>query len=209
MCTEMLTPDHSPPGFPSPAQHQHTTKSHRVLACVTCQLRKVKCDRQTPCSNCTKAGIQCVSAALVPRQRRRRFAEKDLLDRLRHYERLLHQNNIPFEPLHPEAATDRMVKNSEADLPSAMRQASLVGSQSIEDQAMPKAQYVLHIATRCCKTSFAIRSASLQRRGALPAFYVVIVEPEDYLRCSGCFAHLKLIAHELLQRLVLLCFTYD
>jgi hypothetical protein len=146
MSTEMLTPDYSPPGFPSPAQHQPTTKSHRVLACATCQQRKVKCDRQTPCSNCTKAGIKCVSAALVPRQRRRRFAEKDLLNRLRHYERLLHQNSIPFEPLHPDAASDGMVENFDAELPSAMRQASLLGLPNIEDQAMPKAQYVLHTA---------------------------------------------------------------
>ncbi len=43
--------------------------------------------------------------ALAPR-RRRRFAERELLDRLGRYEDLLHQNNIDFEPLHaPVAAT--------------------------------------------------------------------------------------------------------
>lgn len=29
-------------------------KSQRILACVLCQHRKIKCDRNTPCSNCIK-----------------------------------------------------------------------------------------------------------------------------------------------------------
>lgn len=75
-------------------------KPQRVLACVLCQQRKVKCDRRFPCANCTKAGAQCVPAALIPRQRRRRFPERDLLERVRHYESLLREYHIPFEPLH-------------------------------------------------------------------------------------------------------------
>lgn len=83
-----------------------TTKSQRVLACILCQQRKVKCDRRFPCSNCTKAGAQCVPAALVPRQRRRRFPEKELLERLRHYENLLKEHHIAFEPLHGKSSTN-------------------------------------------------------------------------------------------------------
>jgi ribosomal protein L13E len=97
--SEMLTPDHSPQDMQSPAG-----KPQRVLACLLCQQRKVRCDRKFPCANCTKAGVQCTSAALIPRQRRRRFPEKDLLDRLRHYEDLLRRHHIPFEPLHSSAA---------------------------------------------------------------------------------------------------------
>lgn len=37
---------------------------------------------------------------LGPRQRRRRFPERELLERLRHYEDLLRQHKIDFEPLH-------------------------------------------------------------------------------------------------------------
>lgn len=33
---------------------QASNKAHRVLACVLCQHRKIKCDRNTPCSNCLK-----------------------------------------------------------------------------------------------------------------------------------------------------------
>lgn len=44
-------------------------------------------------------------ATLTPRgQRRRRFPERELLERLRKYEVLLRQNNIKFEPLHKDSA---------------------------------------------------------------------------------------------------------
>jgi len=35
-------------------QQQSSHKTPRVLACVLCQHRKIKCDRNTPCSNCIK-----------------------------------------------------------------------------------------------------------------------------------------------------------
>lgn len=76
-------------------------RQQRVLACVSCQQRKIKCDRHFPCAHCLRGGISCVPASLVPRQRRRRFPERDLLQRLRHYEDLLRQNNVDFKPLHP------------------------------------------------------------------------------------------------------------
>jgi hypothetical protein len=106
MSSELLTPDDSPRDFETPA-YQQQARTQRVLACVLCQQRKVKCDRKFPCLNCTKTGVQCVSAALVPRQRRRRFPERELLDRLRHYEDLLRRNNIPFEPLHSNPAAEQ------------------------------------------------------------------------------------------------------
>lgn len=63
-----------------------------------CQQRKVKCDRKFPCANCARARVQCMPAS--PIQRRRRFPERELLERLRHYEGLLRQHNIKFNPLH-------------------------------------------------------------------------------------------------------------
>ena len=82
-------------------QSRATTKSQRVLACVLCQQRKIKCDRRFPCVTCVKAGVQCVPATQARRQRRQRFPEKELLERLRRYEDLLRQNHVHFEPLHP------------------------------------------------------------------------------------------------------------
>ncbi|PLB50139.1 hypothetical protein P170DRAFT_463409 [Aspergillus steynii IBT 23096] len=90
-------------GLPTPEQSTPTTsRSHhpRALACVLCQQRKVKCDRRSPCTNCTKYRTQCVPATQV--RRRRRFPERALLDRIRKYESLLRQNNVRFDPLHKD-----------------------------------------------------------------------------------------------------------
>ncbi|CAK7238406.1 hypothetical protein SEUCBS140593_010656 [Sporothrix eucalyptigena] len=76
-----------------------STHTERILACVMCQQRKVKCNRKFPCNNCIRLGVNCVPATLNPRRRRRRFPERELLDRVRHYETLLRQNNVRFESL--------------------------------------------------------------------------------------------------------------
>lgn len=93
------------------------SKQPRVLACLLCQQRKVKCDRKFPCANCTRSHAQCVPAATQSlRQRRRRFPERELLDRLRHYESLLRQSNIEFDPLHKdEFAPGRQPLNSKVE----------------------------------------------------------------------------------------------
>lgn len=41
-------------------------------------------------------------AALHPRRRKRRFPERELLDRVRKYESLLRRNKIDFDPLHED-----------------------------------------------------------------------------------------------------------
>ena len=85
----------------------------RVLACTSCQQRKIKCDRHFPCQHCTKSGLQCIPAALIQKTRRKRFAERELLDRVRHYEDLLRENGIPFDPIH--SAQGKSPQDSAAD----------------------------------------------------------------------------------------------
>jgi hypothetical protein len=103
------TPEHggrttnmSPAALPPPAQ---TSRPQRVLACVLCQQCKVKCDRKFPCTNCVRSRAQCVPATLATRRRRRKFPERELLERLRTYEDLLRQNNIKFNPLFKDSTT--------------------------------------------------------------------------------------------------------
>jgi hypothetical protein len=136
MFSDMLTPDQSPQDIGTPAHHQHTTRTQRVLACVLCQQRKVKCDRKFPCAHCTKSGVQCISAALAPRQRRRRFPERDLLDRLRHYEDLLRRNDISFEPLHPSSSTVQTSHSTHASGHGAELQEQAIEAGT-EDPATP------------------------------------------------------------------------
>ena len=83
----------------------------RVLACILCQQRKIKCDRKFPCTSCTRFRAQCIPAIPAPRRRRRRFPERDLLTRVRTYEDLLRQHNIHFEPLHHDPAEDKESPN--------------------------------------------------------------------------------------------------
>jgi hypothetical protein len=86
----------------SPTPPSQSSKSQRVLACVLCQQRKVKCDRKFPCVNCIKSQAYCVPAKQVSRRGRRRF---------RKYENLLRQNNIKFEPLREDPAREDGVPN--------------------------------------------------------------------------------------------------
>ena len=111
MSTDMRTPEETP------REPSRASKSRRILACVLCQQRKVKCDRQFPCNNCVRAGTQCIAADT--RQRRRRFPERELLERLRRYEGLLRRNNIQFEPLHPDpsATVSEITRDEIADRP--------------------------------------------------------------------------------------------
>ncbi|KAI1748769.1 hypothetical protein F4782DRAFT_341852 [Xylaria castorea] len=50
-----------------------TAASPKLRSCVVCRSRKVRCDKQSPCTNCRRAGIPCVipSADRPPRWARR------------------------------------------------------------------------------------------------------------------------------------------
>jgi hypothetical protein len=136
------TPDMSPSSQPS--------KSQRVLACVRCQQRKVKCDRRFPCANCNTSRAQCVPATLTTRgRRRRRFPERELLERLRKYEGLLRQNNIKFEPLHKDLAGEKESPNTQGGDGSDDEQPGAVGadwsspSTTVKSERVYEAKYAL------------------------------------------------------------------
>ncbi|ETS80340.1 hypothetical protein PFICI_07869 [Pestalotiopsis fici W106-1] len=65
-------------------------RTPRVLACVLCQHRKIKCDRNSPCSNCLKAGVTCTPSTPAPARKRRR-PNQDLQQRLARCEELLQE----------------------------------------------------------------------------------------------------------------------
>ncbi|KAI0458241.1 fungal-specific transcription factor domain-containing protein [Xylaria acuta] len=74
-------------------------KPTKILACVHCQYRKIKCDRRQPCSNCIKAKIACKPSIPAPPHKRRR-PNQDLLERLARCEQLLKQyadGNVPAQ----------------------------------------------------------------------------------------------------------------
>lgn len=109
------TPDASVPLAPAgPLPAAKITRGH---SCILCQQRKVKCDRQKPCSNCIKARVECVaSPPTATRRRRRKFSEQDLGTRLRKYEQLLRKHGIKIddedEDEQPRDATNPGVGNA-------------------------------------------------------------------------------------------------
>ncbi|KAI1876933.1 uncharacterized protein JN550_001005 [Neoarthrinium moseri] len=93
----------APHGQPSSQDLANVIKVTRGTSCVLCQQRKVRCDKNKPCSNCAKAGVECrVIPPQPPRRRKKRISERDLVARLRKYEALLAQNGIEFESLGPD-----------------------------------------------------------------------------------------------------------
>lgn len=80
--------------------HESSLKLTRGHSCVLCQQRKVRCDKNKPCANCLKAGVECtVVAPQPPRRRKKKPQERELVDRLRKYETLLSQHGVEFEPI--------------------------------------------------------------------------------------------------------------
>lgn len=92
------------PAFPGQGQaavaHEQSLKLTRGHSCVLCQQRKVRCDKNKPCANCVKAGVECkVVPPQPPRRRKKKPHERELVERLRKYETLLSQHGVDFEPI--------------------------------------------------------------------------------------------------------------
>lgn len=69
--------------------------SRPTYSCVRCSDRKVKCDRQSPCSACVKHKVQCIFRPLqTPRKRHKRVKDNVLNDRLKRYEALLQEQGV-------------------------------------------------------------------------------------------------------------------
>ena len=64
---------------------------HHIRSCRSCRQRKVKCDRQRPCSNCSRAKVDCVYPPGPGRapKRPRRVVDAQLQDRLSRMETLM------------------------------------------------------------------------------------------------------------------------
>ena len=75
---------------PAPVQ---ATSAPRLnpRSCVTCRRRKVRCNKESPCANCVRAGIECVfpGPGRAPRKSRKP-PDAELLARLRRLEGVVH-----------------------------------------------------------------------------------------------------------------------
>ncbi|EEA21717.1 hypothetical protein TMatcc_008863 [Talaromyces marneffei ATCC 18224] len=83
-------------------------------SCVTCRRRKVRCNKTEPCSNCVKAGIECIfpGPGRAPRKPRR-SPDVELLSRLRRLEGVV-------ESLGGTEAIEKLIAARLTDNPSAI-----------------------------------------------------------------------------------------
>ncbi|KAK6501008.1 hypothetical protein TWF506_003764 [Arthrobotrys conoides] len=69
-----------------------SSQKPHAFNCVVCKNRKVKCDRQVPCSTCTKLNVECQYVEPGPRKKRKSSSKhENLVQRLNRYEELLKQ----------------------------------------------------------------------------------------------------------------------
>ncbi|KAI0402413.1 hypothetical protein F4802DRAFT_368248 [Xylaria palmicola] len=115
-------------------------------SCVVCRSRKVRCDKESPCSNCRRAGIPCVvpSADRPPRWARRleRVAHAaqavdqpaaEVMERLRNLERLVRDLTSQLEQA--QAAANTSSGNSPASSADNQRATPpAMGAASIQPQ---------------------------------------------------------------------------
>ncbi|KAK7185955.1 hypothetical protein DPSP01_009894 [Paraphaeosphaeria sporulosa] len=95
------------------------------LACQQCKQRKIRCDKGTPCSACSRSGLSChvIQRARLPRGRtaKTRSANTNIETRIVRIEHLLEEYNQKHAlPLHPSAQIeDHPVVNGNASVGTA------------------------------------------------------------------------------------------
>ncbi|KAK5089701.1 hypothetical protein LTR24_005970 [Lithohypha guttulata] len=116
--TETVSPANDPPA-----------KAAKAYSCIRCFDRKVKCNRESPCSNCSKSGVECVfRVPPAPRRRNKRIKEDILKARISQYEEILkskgidiHKDGIKPEDLPEPTAPSHRTPTGEGSLMDVTR----------------------------------------------------------------------------------------
>jgi hypothetical protein len=72
-------------------QDNYGSSRHRPISCKFCRSRKLRCSRESPCSNCISRGLQC---DLPKPSAAGGVSETELLERLKRLETLLANQKI-------------------------------------------------------------------------------------------------------------------
>lgn len=79
-----------------------------AYSCIRCSDRKVKCDRQHPCSACVKHGAECVFRPTQPLKKRQKQVKKEVWNnRLNRYKAPLQEQGIDPTALPNVSATEK------------------------------------------------------------------------------------------------------
>lgn len=109
----------------------------RKHSCTLCQQRKVRCDRQEPCINCTKAQVECIFREPAPVQRRKRKRpDIDAHATIARYEGILKSLGVDVDALGGEDThsntSEKPVQVTRVDTVSVVRAATREASKSSE-----------------------------------------------------------------------------
>lgn len=113
--------------------HLQGLKTH---ACLSCQGRKVKCDRRDPCSTCKKTSSTCIfKPPAPPRRRKRRTTEEILQARLKQYEEIFQEMGVKVAPENVSNIKTMSTKhngnqNEDEDTPTEAADTTSRGSKS-------------------------------------------------------------------------------
>ena len=93
-----------------PKDQQTRAPRQRTVSCRFCRSRKLRCNRESPCSNCVSRGVTCeLENAVRPPSVTASASESELLERVRKLERLVESQKVcqneTVKPHHPSPST--------------------------------------------------------------------------------------------------------
>ena len=97
--------------------------SSRTFSCMTCRLRKVKCDRLLPCTACRNSQFDCAYPQPKPQGgKAKAVANQRLRERLQKLENLVHDlEGHPTRQTTTEGGVDKERERTEASIPDLGR----------------------------------------------------------------------------------------
>jgi Fungal Zn(2)-Cys(6) binuclear cluster domain len=111
-----------------------TTETKKSHACQLCQQRKIKCDKNSPCSNCRKSSTECEFVApQAPQRRKRKLPDEELLAQLQRYEKLLKAHGIP---LHSEVEEVETLFTGDSNSSRSRTDASIAPKASTDEASI-------------------------------------------------------------------------
>lgn len=109
-----------------------------LRSCVTCRRRKVRCNKREPCSNCVKAGIECIfpGPGRAPRKQRR-SPDVEVLSRLRRLEGVV--ESLGGTEAIEKLIAARLTAESPANTDENNNISGSFRAPEVEDQSGPRA----------------------------------------------------------------------
>lgn len=87
-----------------------------VYSCGVVRARRILTP-ELACANCRKAHAECISPSTLPRKRKRRFPEAELLARIRRYEHHLKLYGADIDAINAETSAPSQVVSPNQNIP--------------------------------------------------------------------------------------------